>query len=91
MEHHLRRTNRAVAEQVRAVRHEIGREFGLLSRVIAGLLGPYLLWSARREDRRLAAGATYEPPTIIERRNWTLPEALDSAVPVLPELVTQGD
>jgi hypothetical protein len=30
-----------------------------------------LLWTARREERRLAAGHTYEPPTIIERRNWT--------------------
>ena len=84
MEHHLRRTNPAVAEQVRAVRQEIGSEFGLLSRVITGLLGPYLLWTARREERRLAAGTTYEPPTIIERRNWTVPEALDSAVPALP-------
>ncbi len=91
MEHHLRRTNPAVAEQVRAVRQEIGSEFGLLSRVITGLLGPYLLWTARREERRLAEGMTYEPPTIIERRNWTLAEALDSAVPALPELVTQGD
>ena len=91
MEHHLRRTNPAVAEQIRAVRQEIGREFGLLSRVITGLLGPVLLWTARREERRLAAGKTYEPQTIIERRNWTLPETLDSAVPALPELVTQGD
>ena len=29
-----------------------------------------LWWSARREDRRLRAGVTYEPQTIIERRNW---------------------
>jgi hypothetical protein len=35
------------------------------------VLGPVLLWSARREERRLAAGQTYEPPTIVERRNWT--------------------
>ena len=61
------------------------------SRLITSLLGPYLLWTARREERRLAAGATYEPPTIIERRNWTLPEGLDNAVPALPEFATQGD
>ena len=30
-----------------------------------------LLWSARREERRLAAGYTYEPQTFIERTNWT--------------------
>jgi hypothetical protein len=29
-----------------------------------------LLWASKREDRRLAAGQTYEPPTIVERRNW---------------------
>jgi hypothetical protein len=29
-----------------------------------------MLWTARREQKRLAAGKTYEPPTIIERRNW---------------------
>jgi len=91
MEHHLRRTNPAVAEQVRIVRREIGREFVLLSRAIAGALGPYLQWTARREARRLAQGETYEPPTIIERRNWTLPEVSDCAVPALPELVSSGD
>jgi hypothetical protein len=37
---------------------------------VASLLGSVLWWSARREGRRLLAGATYEPQTIIERRNW---------------------
>jgi hypothetical protein len=91
MEHHLRRSNSAVAEQVRAVRQEIGREFGLLSRVITGVLGPYLQWTASREARRLAHGETYEPPTVIERRNWTRSETSECATPALPELVTSGD
>jgi len=91
MEHHLRATNPTVAEQIRVVRQEIGREFGLLSRVITSVVGPYLYWTARREQRRLAEGMTYEPPTIIERRNWTLPEVLDGTVPAVPELATQGD
>jgi hypothetical protein len=29
-----------------------------------------MLWSSRREQRRLASGVTYEPDTVIERRNW---------------------
>jgi hypothetical protein len=29
------------------------------------------LWSARREQHRLVLGGTYEPPTLIERRNWS--------------------
>jgi hypothetical protein len=40
-------------------------------------LGPVLLWTSKREARRLAAGKTYEPPTVVERRNWT--PAPDSA------------
>jgi len=71
MERRLRRTNLAVSEKIRALRQDVGREFGLVSRVISRALGPVLLWSARREERRLAAGHTYEPRTIVERLNWT--------------------
>lgn len=39
-------------------------------RLAAGLLGPLLLWTTRREEKRLAGGRTYEPDTFIERRNW---------------------
>ena len=71
---------------------EIGREFGLLSRLVTNLVGPYLYFTARREQRRLAEGKTYEPATIIERRNWTAPEPAGLAVPAVPELATtQGD
>ncbi|HXK04049.1 MAG TPA: radical SAM protein [Verrucomicrobiae bacterium] len=70
MERHLGKTNAAVAERVRALRKEVAAEFGLLSRVVSSALGPLLLWSAHREERRLAAGHTYEPTPIIERRNW---------------------
>jgi len=75
MEKHLRPTNAAVGANVRRLRLEIGREFGPVSRLVARLLGGVLLWSARREERRLAEGCTYEPQTIIERRNWTLRNA----------------
>ncbi len=70
MERRLRETNAAVAAQVRSLRREIEREFGSISRLWAALAGPVLLWASRREDRRLAAGHTYEPPTFVERRNW---------------------
>lgn len=70
MEKHLRRTNLAVSEKIRALRDEVGREFGAMTQVVSRVLGPVILWSARREERWLAAGKTYEPPTIIQRRNW---------------------
>lgn len=70
MEKHLRHSNPEVGEKIRELRIEIGREFGFASRAVTRLLGPVLWWSARREDRRLRAGVTYEPQTIVERRNW---------------------
>ena len=73
MEHYFRRVNREVSEQIRELRREIAREFGVMSRVVANLGGPLLLWTTRREEREMAAGKTYEPPTIVERRNWAAP------------------
>jgi radical SAM superfamily enzyme YgiQ (UPF0313 family) len=70
MEKRLRRTNETVSEQVHALRKELGREFGFVSRATARVLGPLLWWTSLREEKRLAAGQTYEPETIIERRNW---------------------
>jgi radical SAM superfamily enzyme YgiQ (UPF0313 family) len=71
MEKHLRGTNPESSEKIRELRLEIGREFGLVSRIVTHAIGPLLLWAVRREERRLAAGNTYEPRTIIERRNWS--------------------
>jgi len=70
MERQFRRTNQAVSQQIRALRKEMGLEFGGVSRVMASLLGPVLLWTSRWEQRRLAKGATYEPRTFLEHRNW---------------------
>ena len=90
MEKHLKRTNAAVAEKVAALRREVNHEFGLMSRIICQTVGPVMLWTARREEKRLAAGFTYEPQTIIERTNWTWPEPL--TLPALPEPAeAQGD
>jgi radical SAM superfamily enzyme YgiQ (UPF0313 family) len=86
MEKHLRRTNPLVSERIRDLRREVAREFGVVSRVLSHILGPLLLWSTRREERRLAAGAQYEPQTIIERRNWTVPDPEASVVPGVPAI-----
>jgi radical SAM superfamily enzyme YgiQ (UPF0313 family) len=92
MEHHLRKRNAPAAQQIRTLREEVGREFGLFSRLVTAVLGPVLLWTTRREEKRLAAGQTYEPPTIIERRNWSLPEPLFAEPPLIaePELTTSS-
>jgi hypothetical protein len=41
-----------------------------MSRFIRWFTGPLLLWTSKREEKRLARGITYEPPTIVDRRNW---------------------
>ena len=70
MERQLKATNAAVSRKIRSLRQEMEAEFGLGSRLAAGLLGPLLLWTAKREEKRLADGQTYEPKMFIERRNW---------------------
>lgn len=70
MERQFRKVDAKVSEQIRALRHEFKSESGIVSRMMPAVLGPVLLWTTRREERRLARGKTYEPPTILERRNW---------------------
>jgi hypothetical protein len=45
-------------------------QFGLTARVAARIGGSMLWWTSRREERRLAAGQTYEPPTFLDRSRW---------------------
>ena len=45
---------------------ELYSEFGLKARLAAAVGGPYALWHLLREEKRLAGGWTYEPPTFYE-------------------------
>ncbi len=70
MEREFRKVNSGVSDKIHKLRREVEKEFPVMARLTAASLGPVLLWSTRREERRLAAGQTYEPPTFLERRNW---------------------
>jgi Radical SAM superfamily/B12 binding domain len=70
MEHRLKKTNARVSAKVHELRCDIENEFGSFTKLITRGFGPVLLWLNKREERRLAKGKIYEPPTIIERRNW---------------------
>jgi hypothetical protein len=52
-------------------------EFGWRSRLCAAVGGPFLHWTTRREEKRLARGWTYEPPTFYEHNEaaYTLDDA----------------
>jgi hypothetical protein len=71
MEREFKKVNRTVSERIHKLRREVEKEFPIVARFSAASLGPILLWSTRREEHRLVLGGTYEPPTLIERRNWS--------------------
>ncbi len=89
MEYRLGKTNPAIAMQIRELRKEMEQEFGLIAVVAAKVLGPILWWTSLREEKRLAQGHSYEPATIIDRRNWatgsgtvaTMPRLADAECP----------
>ena len=70
MEMRLKRSNPEVGVRIRALRCEIESAFGLPTWLLRLLLGPVLVWTSKREDRRLANRVTYEPQTFVEHHNW---------------------
>jgi len=69
MGQHFRDLNARVSEEIHSLRYEVEKQFAS-ARLSAILGGPILLWTSRREEKRLARGQTYEPPMFLERRNW---------------------
>ncbi|HSN26300.1 MAG TPA: radical SAM protein, partial [Kofleriaceae bacterium] len=67
MEKYLRRRNAEVGARIRELRLEVEREGGKLARIIDHVVGPVLLWSARREAR-FPHGRRLEPKTFVVRR-----------------------
>jgi radical SAM superfamily enzyme YgiQ (UPF0313 family) len=70
MERKLGKSNPAVTAKIHAFREELERALGPKAALAASLVGPALLWTSNREERRLKHGQTYEPPTFVERTNW---------------------
>jgi radical SAM superfamily enzyme YgiQ (UPF0313 family) len=70
METQFRQLNEGVSKDIGAPRGEIEKQFGLTARIAAHIGGPLPWWTSRREERRLTAGQTYEPPTFLDRSNW---------------------
>src|SRR5664279_4351731 len=70
MERRLRKSNPAIAARMRALRREIESAFGPSTRLMRMVVGPVLFLTSKREDRRLAKGLTFEPPSFVERSNW---------------------
>ncbi len=67
---HYYRNHPAMSAKMKALRDDLIREFGLKAR-LASLYGRfYVLRKVRQEEKRLAQGWTYEPPTFYERNAY---------------------
>ncbi len=92
MEKRLRSSNPVIAARMRALRREIESAFGITTQLMRMVVGPVLFVTSKREDRRLARSVTYEPPTFVERENWTEAEeevANILSTPVMDTLAAQ--
>jgi hypothetical protein len=61
------RGNSPLRAKMGALLKDLHHEFGLKSRFYSAVGGRYVYWNLRREEKRLACGWTYEPPTFYER------------------------
>ena len=60
------RARPALAARLRAVRRGIERTFGWKAWLAARVVGPVVLFTLWREERRLRRGVTYEPETFYD-------------------------
>jgi radical SAM superfamily enzyme YgiQ (UPF0313 family) len=61
------RDNPTMRTKMSALLDDLHAAFGWKSRLASALGGPWVLRQIRKEERRLAAGFSYEPPTFFER------------------------
>ncbi|HYW78707.1 MAG TPA: cobalamin-dependent protein, partial [Thermoguttaceae bacterium] len=61
------RNDRRMYEKMSALLKQLNAEFGLKSRFFGTIGARWVMYKIRQEEKRLAAGWTYEPPTFYER------------------------
>ena len=80
--------NTRIADPLRSLLERLYKEFGWTTRIMAAITGRYLYRMMKREDRRLAQGWAYEPPSFYEHNSAAAP-ALEHSRPqplrVLPK------
>ena len=84
------RRNPAMRAKMAGLLKALHEEFGWKSRLMAPLGGPYVYWKLRREEKRLAAGQTYEPPTFYEKNAACHDAAADPCHYVTPQVAPQA-
>lgn len=81
----LYRNDAPMARQLGALLDDIYQAFGLKTRLIANVVGRYLLVTIKRENRRLQRGWTYEPPVFYGKNATALTLEKNSGKQTAPE------
>jgi radical SAM superfamily enzyme YgiQ (UPF0313 family) len=63
------RDNPMLYAKMSALLRELHAEFGWKSKIVSALCSRWVLRQVRKEEKRLAAGFSYEPPTFYERND----------------------
>ena len=63
------RKDQKIFKKMKSILNDLYREFGLKARLFSFLGRKYLMRKVKKEEKRLAAGWTYEPPTFYETNN----------------------
>jgi radical SAM superfamily enzyme YgiQ (UPF0313 family) len=77
------RGNPPLCAKMDAILDDLHREFGLKSRLYSAVGGRYAYWKMCREEKRLARGWTYEPPTFYERNHAAQQSAPSDGPPAM--------
>jgi radical SAM superfamily enzyme YgiQ (UPF0313 family) len=75
------RNDPALRAKMDAILNDLYAEFGWKSRLFAAVGGRYVQWTMRREERRLARGWAYEPPTFYEQNEPASKLAAEADLP----------
>ena len=83
------RKNKKMKKKMDHLLKDIYREFGWKTKIIAPLVGVWVHISLKREEKRLANGWTYEPPSFYEKNKAALAlkdTKTSRALPEIPEI-----
>ncbi|MBN1552202.1 radical SAM protein, partial [bacterium] len=71
-------------KRTKSILKNMYNEFGWITRLLAPIIGKFLLITMKREEKRIARGWTYEPPVIFEKnKRALLTEKEGFAIPCL--------
>ncbi len=79
-----------IAPKMNALLRRLYKEFGLSTRIAAAMVGRYIHFSLKREEKRLANGWTYEPSSFYEKNTSAMALGRPSRARVLSAAPSVG-